>query len=120
MSSLRIIFILSGEGCLPSYCFCQNHKLQSPSLSTASINISVIRTEQLKYRNAPSFLFSVINSSISGEDMSRQAICAPRRAPPDKTVEHTASKIFIKDITPDVSAPAPYTNAPLGLIVLKS
>src|ERR1019366_783064 len=92
-----------------SYCFSQNHKSQSLFSTTAFIKSSVIRTEQLKYRRTPSCSLAVIKSSISGEDISRHPIWAPRREPPDIIVEQIVSNIFIKEITPEVEEPAPNT-----------
>src|SRR5690606_35192556 len=55
-----------------------------------------------------------MKSRTSGWDTSKVPICAPRRPPADETVKHILSKMSMKDIGPEVYAPAPATDAPRG------
>ena len=100
--------------------FSSNNKSHELLLRTASINLSVIKTERLNMRRSAGSLLTSINSSISGWSQRSVAIMAPRREPALIIVRHIASQTFMNESGPDASAPTPCTGAPFGRRVEKS
>ena len=87
----------------------------SPSLSRASIKVSVIATDILKFASSLWSLFTVMKSIMSGWSILRIPIFAPRLAPPCFITSVAVLNTFINDTGPLAMPPVDITLSLLGL-----
>ncbi len=85
------------------------------SLTTASMNLSVIATLILKFVTSFSLILQSMNSSISGWSTLRIPMFAPRLVPPCFTASVAWLKTFIKEMGPEATPPVVRTTSFLGL-----